>query len=357
VRDFTEEMKAMVQWAMGLWEFGNSRANVHLAGFFRNAVVDDETRDIVFMEKIPERVFAGLETTNGLLTASILEFYNVVVFYVLNDRANCADRDGMRTLFERIWEKAIAIFKAADGTPEYEPPELACAFELLSSLLGYSYFLDHAMDVGLVNLMIEKSSQFSSAGTVQTFFAIIKLFLGEDKCENLFTAKLFEAMARLAIRVCARAGGAIDPFGLFQALNRKYWRLLSRCCLVSELLSVSNQLSFRVGRSFCLWIMDLMKVADVDVRRQITGPPLFDLVVRILHSDQPHDIDEIVEPLVKIRDDDAVFWKTAFEKAELRQALESLQNDLSDPESLDRLGELQRQLFPDIWMCSDVMSQ
>jgi hypothetical protein len=351
LRDFTEETRVIVFCGIQLWEFGNPRVNMHLVYLFVNAVVDNVTRNIIFDEGVPERVFTVLETTeNAGLIVAILDFYCTVVFHVLENSEICPDPERIAMLFNRLWKKAVAIFEATNATREAEPPELGCAFDLLSKLVGYAPILDAAMRGDFVKLMIRKSRQLSSKRTLEAFFLIVEQFLCDDKYESVFTAELFGAMADIANRVCSQSRVDIDPFGVFVQLNRKHWRRFSGSDLISKLLSVSDELSFLVARSFCLWIMDLMQEADVEVRREIARPALFDLVVRILQSDQPKVVDAIGWWLLKMKYDDAVFWKNAFEEVGLQQALESLHNDLSDPESLDQLEDIQRQLFPEAGM-------
>jgi hypothetical protein len=345
VHDFTDDTIAIVASSSQMWDMCNANAKANLAVFFLNALCDVNACHMIFNEDIPERLLGALEIARDeYLVASLLNFFCVCVFV-----SRGSDEDRIVALCQRLLPITLRIFEAVSplSTPKEEPLVLGPSLELIVHLIDRPEFLRIAVQAGFPLTLIEKTPGFYAVNTLRSFFNIVGLLLKTEETRALFNKPFFEVLVILANRACATCSVQLNPFELFKSMNRQYWRQFCQSPFIPALLELSGELSFQARQNVSAWLIDLVVEADVEARREIANGKWFDLVLQQMHSDDAELINRLGWTFLKMRDDDAEFWSSMFEKIDLLNVIDCLEEELQDSQSLEVIATLREQLFPE----------
>jgi hypothetical protein len=292
--------------------------------------------------------------TDKPLIAGLLEFFATYVFIVaMNHEGGGPYSDSEMALFETLWVfttgffTRLELFEIPMNFLPDEPVLLKSSLELLKTLMMHHHFLNQALTQEFVRILIRNSYICSRAGSLSAFFRIIELFLTEERSNEFFTPQLFQRITQLATRACLLHPSRVNPFRVLAHMDHRYWRNLYESGLVHGCLEIADQLSFDTQRSLCLWLMELMLEADNEVRIEIACREWFELVLRLMHTDEPELIIHIGSVLVQLHADNPESMEALFGENEFPSLIGTLLEELDDPESLAALGNVQVRLFSD----------
>jgi hypothetical protein len=285
------------------------------------------------------------ETQSEDVRLVAIDFLSRIAWLTSNDKGTIRSRQVGLHFLQESFELNAKIFESFNQNSRLFQFMVPGCLRLFQCLLENENVVTFALAKGFLQLFLASFPLMTEPEWVTMFFEVLELVFQSQELDGIaFSSEFFASFSKMVERACRLS--TVGVYVLLAVMNERFWRELVECGLVKTVMATVADLAFDMTHGACLWVMDLIVNATIDVRREVADPYLMELCIRNLECENIQAIDAIGSALARMHRDDPEFWNSVFGECELLDAMQDLIDWAVDDEVVKLLTQLRDALLP-----------
>jgi hypothetical protein len=345
VLDFTPQTLLIVPSARTAFGLGSDRLKEICIRIFSNSLVEPISEAVVYDLDVPLAVLRECKATQSEdVRLAAIAFLSRVAWVTSNEKGTIRSRQIGHRFLEESFELNAKIFQGLDGGSRLFEFLVPGCLGLFECLLENENVVTFALTRGFLQFFLASFPLMTEPEWVKMFFEVLELIFQSREMEGVTLSSAFFAnFSEMVERACRLSTAGV--YVLLAVMNKRFWRELVECGLVRTVMAAVADLAFEMTHGACLWVIDLLACATIDVRREVADPYLMELCIRNLECENMQAIDAIGSALITMHSDDPEFWNPVFGECGLLDGVEGLIYRAADDEVTGLLTQLRDALL------------